>query len=120
MFNQLGKLNGMSTKAIKILAFSGSSRKGSINKKLLDIAIQGARDAGADVTLFDLRELNLPIYDGDLEAEKGVPENVLKLREIMLEHQGLLIASAEYNGSVSALLKNSIDWASRPAGGLDG
>ncbi len=99
--------------APRILAFAGSARQDSYNKKLVRIAAEGAQAAGAEVTLIDLRDFPMPIYDGDQERDSGVPENVLKLRELMLAHQGLLIASPEYNGSISPLLKNTIDWTTR-------
>ena len=99
----------------KILAFAGSSRTGSLNRQLIVVAAHGAREAGADVTLIDLRDYALPLYDGDLEAESGLPEGVKKLKELFLQHQGLLIAAPEYNGSITPLLKNTIDWVSRPA-----
>jgi chromate reductase len=102
--------------APKILAFAGSLRVGSYNKKLIRIAAEGARQAGAEVTLIDLRDFPLPIFDEDLEAQ-GTPENALKLKQLMLEHQGLMISSAEYNSSISAVLKNTIDWISRPIPG---
>lgn len=101
----------------RILAFAGSTRTDSFNKKLVKIAAAGARAAGADVTYLDLRDLPLPLYDGDLEAGSGLPENAKKLKEIMLAHQGLLIAAPEYNSSITGVLKNAIDWASRPAPG---
>jgi NAD(P)H-dependent FMN reductase len=101
----------------RILAFAGSLRRDSWNKKLVGIAAQGARNAGAEVTILDLAELPMPIYDGDLEAGEGLPVNATKLKEIMLAHNGLLIASPEYNSSISAALKNAIDWASRPVPG---
>jgi len=103
-----------------ILAFSGSSRKGSLNASLLKHAVAAVQAAGAEVTTIDLRALALPLYDGDLEAEHGVPENVKTLRAQMMAHDGFLVASPEYNGSVSALLKNALDWCSRPVGGTDG
>lgn len=103
--------------APKILAFAGSARKDSWNKKLVNIAARGAYAAGAEVTLIDLRDFPLPLYDGDDESENGVPANALRLRELMLSHQGLLLASPEYNGSLSPLLKNVIDWTSRPVDG---
>lgn len=99
----------------KILAFAGSTRMDSYHKKLVKVAAQGARSAGAEVTYLDLRDLPMPLYDGDLEAQEGLPQNALKLKELMMAHQGLLIASPEYNSSISAVLKNAIDWASRPA-----
>jgi len=97
-----------------ILAFSGSTRKDSFNKKILKIAAQGARDAGVEVTLIDLKDFPLPLYDSDLEMSSGLPSNALKLKQLMREHDGLLIASPEYNSSISAVLKNTIDWISRP------
>ena len=100
-----------------ILAFAGSTRQDSYNKKLVQIAVQGASNAGADVTYLDLRDLPLPLFDEDLEAREGLPTNVKKLKELMIAHQGFLIASPEYNSSVSAVLKNAIDWASRPQPG---
>jgi NAD(P)H-dependent FMN reductase len=101
----------------KILAFAGSARQDSYNKQLVKIAVAGAKAAGADVTYLDLRDLPMPIYDGDLEAEAGIPPNALKFKDLMMENQGLLIASPEYNSSISPLLKNAIDWASRPRPG---
>lgn len=97
-----------------ILAFAGSLRTDSYNKKLVQIAAAGARGVGAEVTVLDLRDLPLPIYDGDLESREGLPENARKLKEIMLRHQGLLMSCPEYNSSISAAWKNAIDWASRP------
>jgi NAD(P)H-dependent FMN reductase len=101
----------------KILAFAGSTRKDSYNKKLVQIAANGARTAGAEVTYLDLRDIPMPIYDEDLEAAEGIPPNALKLKELMMQHQGLLIACPEYNSSITPVLKNAIDWASRPLPG---
>lgn len=98
----------------KILAFAGSARANSFNKKLVKIAAEGARAAGAEVTYLDFRDLPLPLYDQDLEATEGLPENVMKLKSLMKAHQGFLIACPEYNSSITPLLKNAIDWASRP------
>lgn len=99
--------------APRILAFAGSTRAASYNKQLLRHAADAARAAGAEVTVLDLADLPLPLYDGDLEKREGLPPNARKLREAMLAHRGLLIASAEYNSSITAVLKNSIDWATR-------
>jgi len=101
----------------KILAFAGSTRKESFNKKLVKIAIEGARAAGADVTYVDLRDIPMPLYDGDLETEQGVPENAKKFKALLLAHDGFLISAPEYNSSISGVLKNAIDWASRPLPG---
>jgi chromate reductase, NAD(P)H dehydrogenase (quinone) len=99
----------------KILAFAGSTRRESFNKKLVKIAAGGARSAGAEVTLIDLRDLPLPLFDEDLEAAEGLPPNGRKLKDLFLTHHGLLISSPEYNSSITAVLKNTIDWVSRPA-----
>jgi len=97
----------------KILAFAGSTRIDSFNKKLVKIAAIGARDAGTDVTVIDLRDFAMPLYDGDLEQKDGLPENTRNLKELMKSHQGFLISSPEYNSSISGVLKNTIDWTSR-------
>jgi chromate reductase, NAD(P)H dehydrogenase (quinone) len=99
----------------KILAFAGSTRIDSYNKKLVKIAAAGAKAAGAEVTYIDLRDLPLPLFDEDLEAQEGLPANARTFKDLMISHQGLLIASPEYNSSLTAVLKNAIDWASRPA-----
>ena len=101
----------------RILAFAGSLRRESFNKKLVPIAAKAARDAGAEVTLIDLKDFPLPLFDQDLEAGQGMPENGAKLRKLFTDHDGLLVASPEYNSSVTAVLKNVIDWVSRPAPG---
>ncbi|MEH1874460.1 MAG: NAD(P)H-dependent oxidoreductase [Nostoc sp.] len=99
----------------KILAFAGSTRIESYNKKLVKVAATGAKAAGAEVTYIDLRDLPLPLFDEDLEAEQGLPSNARTFKDLLISHQGLLIASPEYNSSLTAVLKNAIDWASRPA-----
>lgn len=104
----------------KILAFAASARRDSFNKKLIRIAAEGARRAGADVTLIDLHDFDMPLYDGDQEADSGIPQKALELRRLLLAHQGLLLASPEYNGSFSPLFKNTVDWTSRPVNGEDG
>ncbi len=101
----------------RILALAGSTRQGSFNKSLVRAAAEGARKAGAEVTFVDLKDYPLPLYDGDLEASEGEPGNVRTLKEIFKAHQGLLIASPEYNSSISGVLKNTLDWLSRPTAG---
>ena len=103
----------MSSQA-KILVFAGSTRKDSCNKKLARAAAEMLQAAGATATFIDLHDFPMPLYDGDLEQSSGLPENALKLRKIFVEHSGLLISSPEYNSSLSAVLKNTIDWVSRP------
>jgi NAD(P)H-dependent FMN reductase len=102
----------------KILAFAGSLRRESFNKRLVKVAADAARAAGGEVTLLDLADIPMPLFDGDLEARDGLPDNAQRLRELMAAHQGLLIASPEYNSSITGVLKNAIDWASRPAPGV--
>jgi chromate reductase, NAD(P)H dehydrogenase (quinone) len=101
----------------RILAFAGSLRRDSLNKKLVAIAAHGAREAGAEVTLLDLKDFPLPLFDQDLEAEQGMPESGARLKKLFIDHDGLLIASPEYNSSITAVLKNAVDWVSRPAPG---
>lgn len=100
----------------RILAFAGSTRTESFNKTLIRMAAEAAKSAGGDVTLIDLRDLNLPLYDGDREEQHGLPEGAKELKKIMKAHDALLISSPEYNSSISGMLKNAIDWASRPKG----
>lgn len=98
---------------MKIAAFAGSLRKNSWNKKVLKVVVEGARNAGAEVTILDLNDYEMPIYNEDLHNEKGFDENALKFQQILSEHDGLIVASPEYNGSLPAALKNPLDWASR-------
>jgi len=101
----------------KILAFAGSTRAESFNKRLIKTAVAGARSAGAEVTLIDLRDYPLPLFDGDLEAGEGLPPNGRRLKDLFLAHQGLLLSAPEYNSSITGVLKNTIDWVSRPVPG---
>ena len=103
--------------AVKILAFAGSTRKESFNKKLVRIAALGATEAGAEISIVDLRDFPLPLFDEDLEAAEGQPENAKKFKKLMIEHDGFLLSSPEYNSSISGVLKNTIDWVSRPVEG---
>ena len=103
----------MLTKPLQVLAFAGSTRRESFNNQLVRIAESGARDAGGSVTHIDLRDYRLPIFDQDEEAANGKPDNARTLKQLVRDHEGLLIASPEYNSSVTAALKNTIDWVSR-------
>jgi NAD(P)H-dependent FMN reductase len=98
----------------RILAFAGATRNNSWNKKLIRLGAESVRRAGGEVTLIDLRDVAMPLYDGDLEAQGGLPAGALALKGLMLEHDGFLISAPEYNSSISAVLKNAIDWVSRP------
>ena len=97
----------------KILVFAGSIRTGSFNARLAALAAKELALAGADVTRISLQDFPLPIYDGDLEANSGPPDNAVKLKRMMVINQGVFIASPEYNASITPLLKNTIDWISR-------
>ncbi|HEY5762125.1 MAG TPA: NAD(P)H-dependent oxidoreductase [Rhodocyclaceae bacterium] len=104
----------------KILVFSGSIRRDSVNRRLAQVAAAAVSAAGGEVTLLDLREYPLPIYDGDLEDAEGLPANAVALKTIFKAHAGLFIVSPEYNGFFPPLLKNTIDWLSRPHGAESG
>jgi chromate reductase len=101
---------------VKILALSGSTRRESFNSRLLAAAATMAEKAGAEVTVIKLDDFPLPIMNQDLESEEGQPENAVRLKQLFVESDGLLIASPEYNSSISPLLKNTLDWVSRRAG----
>ena len=96
-----------------ILAFAGSTREGSYNRKLIRIAARGAAEAGADVNLVELIDYPMPIMNQDLEDRKGMPEKAGEFKKLMLQSRGLLISAPEYNSSLTPLLKNVLDWSSR-------
>jgi len=98
----------------KLIFFAGSARKESFNKKLAKAASEKAKELGADVTFIDLADYEMPLFCEDYEAENGMPETAKALAKIFHEHDGFLIASPEYNASFSPLLKNTLDWLSRP------
>jgi chromate reductase, NAD(P)H dehydrogenase (quinone) len=97
----------------KILAFAGSLREHSYSKRVVKTAIKGAETAGADVTYIDLRDYPMPIYNADDHERDGFSANAIEFQKLLAAHDGLLIASPEYNASLPAALKNAIDWASR-------
>ncbi len=99
----------------RVLVFAGSAREGSYNKKLALLAANALQAAGAEATFADLSQYPMPLYDADLESAHGLPESVVSLKELFRTHTALLIASPENNASVTALLKNTLDWVSRPA-----
>lgn len=100
--------------SVRLLAMPGSARTGSWNRRLLSVLVDGARVAGAEVTLFEPREYVMPLYDGDLEAAEGIPPAAARFQTLFAEHDGLLLATPEYNGFFPPLVKNSFDWLSRP------
>ena len=99
--------------ALKILVIPGSIRSGSLNAKLAAVIAHALAKEGADVTRISLSDFPLPIYDGDLQAKSGVPKHAVNLKRMMAAHHGVLIVTPEYNSSVPALVKNTIDWVSR-------
>jgi len=101
----------------RILAFDGSLRADSWNRRILLLAAEGARAAGAEVTVTSLRDHPMPLFDEDLEKRDGAPPGARSLKALFLAHQGLLIASPEYNSSITAALKNALDWMSRGGAG---
>lgn len=98
---------------LRLLFLSGSAREGSLNKRLARLGADFAHRTGSAATFADLGDYPLPLYDGDLETRDGVPDNALKLKALMDAHQGIFIASPEYNASFSPMLKNTLDWISR-------
>jgi NAD(P)H-dependent FMN reductase len=98
----------------RILALCGSTRAGSFNRLLLEVAASGARAAGGSVTTVALANFPLPLYDADFEAEHGLPHQAEVLQSLVASHHALLIATPEYNGGYTAVLKNALDWISRP------
>ncbi|MBR0758437.1 NAD(P)H-dependent oxidoreductase [Bradyrhizobium jicamae] len=99
--------------ALKILVIPGSLRSGSLNAKLAAVIAHALAQAGADVTRISLADYPLPIYDGDLQAKSGVPKHAVDLKRMLGAHHGVLLVTPEYNSSVPALVKNTIDWISR-------
>ena len=101
----------------KVLAFAGSARRESYNKQIIGCAARAMESLGAAVQVIDLSDYPLPVFDEDLEAGQGRPDAAKQLTELFCAHDGLVISSPEYNSSLTALLKNTIDWVSRPVSG---
>ncbi|MEM6811244.1 MAG: NAD(P)H-dependent oxidoreductase [Pseudomonadota bacterium] len=99
--------------SVKLLFFAGSARKDSVTKKLAKAASEMAASEGAEVTYIDLADFDMPIFNEDLEAEHGAPENAKKLKKLFMDHHGFVIANPEYNSMLTPLLKNALDWVSR-------
>jgi NAD(P)H-dependent FMN reductase len=99
--------------APKILVLSGSTRSGSHNVRLVALAAKELTLLDADVTRISLQDYPLPLFEADLEANSGTPASAVKLKQMIMAHQGVFIASPEYSASVTPLLKNAIDWVSR-------
>ena len=98
----------------RILVVAGSTRSDALSKKLGRAAAKIAEQAGHTATFVDLRDYGMPLYDGDLEVAEGLPEGAVRLRQVVLQHDAVLFSTPEYNASIPAVLKNAIDWLSRP------
>lgn len=101
--------------ALNILIIPGSARDGSLNRKLAEFSAQKARSSGLKATQLDLRELDLPVYDGDLETSSGIPAGAYRLQQAIHDSDGVLVVTPEYNGFPTPLVINAFDWLSRIA-----
>ncbi|MDT8449575.1 MAG: NAD(P)H-dependent oxidoreductase [Wenzhouxiangellaceae bacterium] len=101
----------------KVLAFAGSTRRASFNRRLLAVAVPMLGGAGADVRHFELADYPMPLFNEDIEAELGQHENATRVRRMMLEADAFMLACPEYNSSITPLMKNVIDWVSRAEDG---
>lgn len=102
------------SKTIRVLALTGSTRSESFNKKLIRAATDIGKAAGHSFSNIDLRDYPLPLYDEDVESAEGLPPKALEIKKLIAEHDAVLVSSPEYNASLSGVLKNTIDWISRP------
>ncbi|MEA2712769.1 MAG: hypothetical protein QOK27_730, partial [Gemmatimonadales bacterium] len=98
---------------MRLLAFAASLKRESLNRKLINLAVELAREAQVEVDLADFREFDMPLYDADLQNSAGFPEGAQELARRIEAVDGLMIASPEYNYSLPGTLKNAIDWVSR-------
>lgn len=117
LFALLMTFNPGNSSETKIVAFAGSLRNDSVNKKLIREAVALAKELGANVTLIDLKDYPIPFYDGDIEQGEGMPAKAKELRRMLVEAKIVMIATPEYNSSLPAVLKNVIDWSSRSEDG---
>jgi chromate reductase len=101
---------------MKLLVFAGSTRQKSFNRQLAKATADMATATGAEVTHIELGDLDIPMYNADLEAQ-GTPPDVIRLKQIGYEHPAWIICTPEYNASYPALLKNTLDWISSPVKG---
>lgn len=97
----------------RIVVFAGSSRRASANRTLAEFVAAALVDRGRDASTLDLGDYEMPLYNGDAEERDGAPEAAHRLKDAFEAADGLIIASPEYNGAMTPLLKNSIDWVSR-------
>lgn len=100
----------------KILVLAGSQRKESFNRKLAKAAEQSLLALGAKVTLVEMADFPIPLFHQDEESSHGMPAPARQLQDLFVEHDGFLLASPEYNSSLTPLMKNTLDWVSRANG----
>lgn len=98
---------------MRVLAFAASFRRGSLNRRLIELAARVATELGSEVDLADFREFEMPLYDGDLDRDQGQPAGARELVRRMSSTDALIISTPEYNYSIPGTLKNAIDWVSR-------
>ena len=98
---------------VRLLFFAGSARKASYNQKLARLGQKIAQANGIEAVFVDLSDYPMPLYNGDLEAAEGPPQKASEFKALLSEYQGVLIASPEYNSSITPLLKNTLDWVTR-------
>ena len=98
---------------MKILTFAGSLRTDSCNKKFAREALRLAKEAGAEGEFIDLKDYPMPVYDGDIETNSGIPETTVALGKKIAAADAIIISTPEYNGSIPGILKNALDWLSR-------
>jgi len=97
----------------RIVVMAGSRRREALSRRVAEACALALRDAGAEVELVDLDDYPAPLYDGDLEAASGLPEAIVRLQRVLHASDGVLVVNPEYNGSLTPLLKNTLDWVSR-------
>lgn len=98
----------------RIVVMAGSRRREALSRRVAEACAQALRNAGAAVEPIDLDDYPAPLYDGDLESASGLPECIVRLQQRLHASDGLLVVNPEYNGSITPLLKNTLDWCSRP------
>ena len=98
----------------RIVVMAGSRRREALSRRVAVACARALGAAGAEVERIELDDYPAPLYDGDLEAAAGLPEAIVRLQRVLHASDGLLVVNPEYNGSLTPLLKNTLDWCSRP------
>jgi chromate reductase len=98
----------------RIVVMAGSRRREALSRRVAAACVRALEAAGAEVERVELDDYPAPLYDGDLEADSGLPEAIVRLQRVLHASDGVLVVNPEYNGSLTPLLKNTLDWCSRP------